>query len=295
MKPSVGNLISSAVARLPNSDSARLDAELLLAKALGKNRTWLFTWPEYQPSAEQITEFESLLAERNEGKPIAYILRRREFWSLELECSEDTLIPRPETELLVEIALSLQLPGDAKILDLGTGTGAIALALKSERPEWQITAVDLMPGAIELAKRNAINLDISGIQWQQGNWFEPLPESATFDLIVSNPPYVEEGSPYLKLGDVRYEPQSALIAGKDGMGDIRAIAAQAQPYLSANGYVLFEHGHEQSDLVRKVFLQNGYQFSEGFKDLNSLHRATVAQNQKISPSFRPPLANSGPK
>lgn len=280
MNNSVGGLISSSVERISGSDSgsdtARLDAELMLAHVLGRSRTWLFIWPEYELDAEQGSRFEELLQQRIVGKPIAHILGRREFWGLDLQCDEHTLIPRPETELLVETALSLDLPADARILDLGTGTGAIALALQSERPKWQVTAVDLIPGAIGLAQRNAESLGISRINWFQGSWFDALPIKTTFDLIVSNPPYVESSSPYLEQGDLRFEPRSALVSGTEGMDDIQQIISAAKPYLVDSGYLLIEHGSTQGALVEQNFAQEAYRSIVGFKDLAGLDRATIA-------------------
>lgn len=276
MNNCVSGLISSAAERISGSDSARLDAELILAHVLGRSRTWLFTWPEYELDSEQGYQFEKLLQQRIVGKPIAHILGRREFWGLDFECNEHTLIPRPETEVLVETALSLDLPADARVLDLGTGTGAIALALQSERPRWQVTAVDLIPGAIELAQRNAESLDISSINWFQGSWFDALPIKTTFDLIVSNPPYVEGSSPYLEQGDLRFEPRSALVSGAEGMDDIQHIISAAKPYLVDSGCLLIEHGSIQGSLVEQKFAQEAYRSIVGFKDLAGLDRCTIA-------------------
>ncbi len=259
------------------SDTPRLDAELILSEVLNKERVWLFTWPEHQLEIGQIAKFESLLAQRAEGKPVAHILGRREFWGLELDCNAHTLIPRPETELLVEMALSLNLPSSAAVLDLGTGTGAIALALKSERPHWQISAVDFVPEAIALARANADKLDISPIKWYLGSWFEPLPENSRFDLVVSNPPYVESDSPWLQKGDVRFEPLSALISGLDGMADIELIAQKAVGHLNPEGWLLVEHGYQQGDRVRHCLQRNGYRQIDLLRDLAGLDRATLAR------------------
>ena len=283
MNNSVSGLISSSVERISDSgsDSARLDAELLLAHVLDRNRTWLFTWPEFKPSTEQSQEFEELLLQRIAGKPIAYILGRREFWGLDFQCNEHTLIPRPETELLVETALSLGLSADASVLDLGTGTGANALALASERPGWNIVAVDAFSDAIKLAKGNASGLGITSVEWQLGSWFEPLSKNQTFDLIISNPPYVEESSPWLSKGDVRFEPRSALVAGQDGMEDIRRIIEGAPFHLKADGTLLLEHGYEQGELVRSAFsaVSSSSSFSPArtLQDLAGLDRATLAK------------------
>ncbi len=277
---SLSDIIISASQKLTDSDSARLDAELIWAHVLGRDRTWLFTWPEYQPSSEEISEFQKLIARRIEGEPIAYILSRREFWGLSLECNASTLIPRPETELLVERALSLDLPDCAKILDLGTGTGAIALALALERPSWDITAVELSESAFELAQSNARNLNILSVDWLQGSWFEPIGNDTLFDLIITNPPYVEEHSPCLKEGDVRFEPRTALTAGRDGMQDIKLIAEFAIDYLVDGGYLLIEHGFNQKNSVSSELEKHRYLSVNGLKDLSGLDRAVLARAPK---------------
>jgi|TARA_B110000483_G_scaffold216241_1_gene267566 release factor glutamine methyltransferase len=274
---SLKGLISSASKKLIDSDSPRLDAELIWAQVLGRDRTWLFTWPDYQPNAEEILESQHLISRRTEGEPIAYILSRREFWGLSLECDSSTLIPRPETELLVEKALNLDLHESARVLDLGTGNGAIALALAVERPNWNICAVELSDPAIELAQRNAQNLNISSVDWLQGSWFEPIAEKAQFDLIISNPPYVEENSSWLEEGDVRFEPRTALTAGVDGMQDIELIAKLSQGYLANGGYILIEHGFNQFEKVFSELVKLGYQSVQGFKDLAGLDRAVLAR------------------
>ena len=276
----IDSVLSLAKASLDKSGSSSpaLDAELILASALGRDRTWLFTWPEYQPSFSQIDQFNQMLQRRVLGEPMAYILGEREFWGLSLECDPSTLIPRPDTELLVEIALGLGLTKEARILDLGTGTGAIALALASERPNWKISAVDLSTAAIDLAQRNAAKLGIGSVEWYRGSWFEPIEEGARFDLIISNPPYVEAGSPWLDRGDLRFEPRTALTSGLEGMDDISLIAKKAQTYLSPSAYLLFEHGFEQADKVKGLLQSQGYQSIKCFKDLSDLDRATLAIN-----------------
>ena len=257
-----------------DTDTARLDAQLLLAEVLGKDRTWLYTWDDAPVSAAHQQAFETMLVRREGGEPVAYILGRREFWGLMFECGQQALIPRPETELLVEKILELELPGDARILDLGTGTGAIALALASERPKWRITAVDLSEATLALATRNLQDQGWNNVCLLQSDWFSSLSINEPFDLIVSNPPYVSSDSPYLDQGDVRFEPRLALIAKHSGMSDIFHILSVAQNYLSASGRVFLEHGFDQQEAVANCFRQNGYKDIQCIYDLNRLPRVT---------------------
>ena len=207
-----------AEAQLPDSPSARLDAELLLAAALGKPRSFLRTWPERVVDREVRERFEGWLARRRAGEPVAYILGRQGFWSLDLEVAPHTLIPRPDTELLVETALQLLPASPARVLDLGTGTGAIALALACERLSWQVSGVDRIPEAVALAERNRERLRLANVGFRQSHWFSAL-EGERFALIVGNPPYIPGSDPHLQQGDVRFEPKSALVAGHDGLDD----------------------------------------------------------------------------
>lgn len=255
-----------AQAQLPDSDSPRLDAELLLMQVLGVNRTWLFTWPDHTLSDEQQQQVEALLARRQQGEPLAYIIGTREFWSLELAVAPSTLIPRPDTETLVEWALTLRLSDKARVLDLGTGTGAIALALASERPHWQMTASDMNADAVALAKHNAKQLALA-VDVQQGSWYQALSSKTIenssgatprFDLIVSNPPYIDPSDIHLNQGDVRFEPRSALVAEHHGLADIEHIIEHAPPYLNANGWLLLEHGYDQAEAVCALLKARGF-------------------------------------
>ncbi|WP_051347301.1 peptide chain release factor N(5)-glutamine methyltransferase [Thiomicrorhabdus chilensis] len=291
---SIAQTLQSASQRLQSqqvSDSPKLDAELLLCHCLGKNRTYLFTWPEKILQPKQQTCFEALLKQRLQGHPIAHLIGQREFWGLNLKVTPDTLIPRPDTEILVETALE-KLPakdftfsfetGQAcpkphnqtcRILDLGTGSGAIALALKHERPDCQVTAVDLSPAALQVAQYNAQTLELE-IDFKPSSWFSGLSESAVYDLIVSNPPYIEDEDEHLQHGDVRFEPLSALTSGKDGLNDLKTIIQQACPFLTAGGWLIVEHGYNQASAVQALFNSYGY--------VNVCSRQDYAGNDRIT-------------
>ena len=263
-------------AELTASDSAVLDTELLLSHALGVNRTYFRTWPDRQPNRDELKTFGLLFQRRLQGEPIAYILGHQGFWSLDLNVSEHTLIPRPETELLVETALELTLPRHSSVLDLGTGTGAIALALASERRNWNITAVDVQPQAVALAEVNRAAHKLDNVQIMQSNWFTALP-SANFDLIVSNPPYIENNDPHLRQGDVRFEPASALVSGADGLDDLILVIGQSAAFLTPSGWLLVEHGYDQGAGVRALFAEVGFSSIETRRDYNQIERVTFGQ------------------
>lgn len=241
-------------------DSARLDAELLLAFCLERNRSFLYAWPEKVVDDAVVHTFEALVQRRCNGEPIAYLTGTRDFWSLQLEVNPSTLIPRPETEKLVEIALQLHcgnLNRDrASVLDLGTGTGAIALALAKERISWRVLGVDINTDAVQLAQRNAEKNQIANARFAQSNWFAGVAEA--FDLIVANPPYIAADDPHLQQGDVRFEPARALVADDDGMAAIAVIAQSAPNYLAPGGWLLLEHGWEQGIAARATLSRNGF-------------------------------------
>lgn len=263
-------------AELTDSDSAVLDTELLLSHALDVSRTYLKTWPDRQPDTDQVTTFTALFQRRLRGEPIAYILGHQGFWSLDLKVSEHTLIPRPETELLVETALELQLPPQSSVLDLGTGTGAIALALACERNDWNITALDFQPQAVALAEENRAAHKLDNVQIVQSNWFAALP-AVKFDLIVSNPPYIENNDPHLSQGDVRFEPASALVSGAEGLDDLILLIGQSVAFLKPNGWLLVEHGYDQGPGVRALFTEAGFSAIETRNDYNQMDRITFGQ------------------
>ncbi len=277
MNLTVENAITTGANLLASSsDSAKLDAQVLLLNILQKPRSYLFTWPEKQLTDEQSQAFERVCERRLNGEPVSHITGYREFWSLQLEVNPTTLIPRPDTETLVELALSCNVPNDAKVLDLGTGTGAIALALGSEMPTWDIIAVDRIDNAVALAKRNQKRLAINNVCVKQSNWFSAL-NNKKFDLIVTNPPYIKYNDKHLHQGDVRFEPLSALVADDAGLADIKQIITQSRDYLHSNGYLLIEHGFEQSAAVRHIFNQMAFINVSTVKDLGNNDRVTFGQ------------------
>ncbi|MDO3381974.1 peptide chain release factor N(5)-glutamine methyltransferase [Gilvimarinus algae] len=255
------------------SDSARLDTEVLLAWVLGKSRSYLYTWPEATLAGAEQEHFEALMAARERGEPIAYLVGEQEFWSLPLKTARHTLIPRADTELLVEQALALALPAEARALDLGTGTGAIALALAKEKPRWTVLAVDRVAEAVALARENARRLQL-GITVLQSDWFAALEGEPGFDLIVSNPPYIDADDAHLAQGDVRFEPTSALVAGGAGLDDLRAIAERARGFLNPGAWLLMEHGWQQGQAVRDLLSRLGYEAVRTHLDLAGHERIT---------------------
>ncbi|AIL63717.1 peptide chain release factor N(5)-glutamine methyltransferase [Pseudomonas alkylphenolica] len=263
-------------AELPDSPTARLDVELLLAAAIGKSRSYLHTWPERIVSSEAALVFAEYLQRRRSGEPVAYILGQQGFWNLDLEVAPHTLIPRPDTELLVETALELLPLSPVRVLDLGTGTGAIALALASERAQWQVMAVDRVLEAVSLAERNRQRLQLNNVQVRSSHWFDAL-KGERFDLIISNPPYIAAEDPHLVAGDVRFEPSSALVAGADGLDDLRVIISQAPAHLQAGGWLLLEHGYDQAAAVRELLAQHDFEQIESRIDLGGHERISLGR------------------
>ena len=262
-------------AKLPG-DAGRLEAELLLCHCLGEPRSYLYARPEQSLSAADLNRYRGLLEARRQGRPIAYLTGRREFWSLDLAVDEHTLIPRPETETLVAWALELALPGDALVADWGTGSGAIALSLASERPRWTVLATDSSDAALRVAERNRARLGLDNVMLLRADWGGPL-AGAGFGLIVSNPPYVAEGDIHLEQGDLRFEPGGALVAGPDGLGAIRRIASEAGRCLANGGWLLLEHGAEQGAAVRALLVSAGFASLSTRRDLAGLERITGGQ------------------
>ncbi len=260
------------------SDSPQLDCELLLCYVLDVDRTWLRTWPEKEISKSLEDKFCALLEQRVQGQPIAYLVGSRGFWSMDLQVSKDTLIPRPETELLVELTLGLKLPKNSHGLDLGTGTGAVVLALASERLDMNFTAVDSQMGAVSLAKKNCQNLGLVNVAIFQSDWFDSVQlKENQFDLIVSNPPYISANDPHLQQGDVRYEPNTALVSGVDGLDDLKKIIAKSPCYLKPEGWLLLEHGFDQGPATAHFMSKAGFQKVVTHKDYNQIDRVTLGQ------------------
>ena len=256
---------------------AFLEAAILLAHVIGRPRSWLFAHPEAPVSRNMEARFDAMIEQRVNGTPIAYLTGTREFWSLDLHITPDTLIPRPETELLVERALALPLPAAARVADLGTGSGAVAAALASERPAWHIIATDTSEGALEVATGNFRRLGLDQVKPRLGSWFRPL-AGERFDLIVSNPPYVAEGDRHLSEGDVAHEPRAALSSGPDGLDALRTLTGAARAHLTPGGWLLVEHGWNQGSAVRKLFAAARFTSAETHRDYAGQERVTGGQS-----------------
>ena len=259
------------------SESPRLDAEVLLAAALGRPRSHLHAWPERMLEPEQADLFSAWLDRRRAGEPVAYLLGRREFWSLELDVTPDTLIPRPETELLVELALE-RLPAHrpVKVADLGTGSGAIALALAVERPQARIVATDQSSAALAVARRNAQRLNITHVEFRQGDWCAPL-AGERFELIVANPPYVAATDCRWQAGKLRFEPPAALISGEEGLDALQIIIAAAPDCLRSSGWLLLEHGYDQGEAVPALLRERGFVQVSDYQDAAGLSRSSCGR------------------
>ena len=263
------------------TDSPRLDAELLLCHVLSVTSASLYTWPEKLLMPAQWQCYWLLVEARCLGKPIAHLIGRQGFWSLDLQVNVSTLIPRPETELLVEVVLELNLPAQASVLDLGTGSGAIALALASEQPHWHVVGVDQSAEAVSLAQINAVRCNLARVTFYQGDWAQGLVKDVHKPLhcVVSNPPYIDAQDPHLSQGDVRYEPLSALVANDHGMADINTIAQQVAQLLAVGGWLVFEHGYDQALKVAKLLTGLGFEQVVTRQDYNGQDRVTLGQWQ----------------
>lgn len=251
----------------------RRDAQVLLCAALDKPLSYLMAWPEANVPDRAESRFREWMARRVGGEPVAYLTGQREFWSLPLKVSQATLIPRPETEVLIERALELELSDSAAVLDLGTGSGAIALALASERPAWRLTATDVSQDALAIARQNASQLCFEHVQWELSSWFNAIGDRR-FDLIVSNPPYLEEGDDHLKVDGLSFEPIEALVAGPTGLEDLTAIIDAAPDFMNGGSFILLEHGYDQSAAVRECLSQRGFVDVGSYKDLAGIERVS---------------------
>jgi release factor glutamine methyltransferase len=272
----IGAALDDATSRLSTvSESPRLDAELLLARSLDVARSYLFAHPEEPMDPGAVVRFHDVLGKRIQGMPMAYITGEKEFWSMTLMVNPATLVPRPDTETLVDQAL-MRIPRRTatRIVDLGTGAGGVALAIARERPLCQVVATDISADALAVASLNARELAIPNVEFVAGHWLEPLAER-TFDLVVSNPPYVASDDPHLAA--LRYEPASALVAGADGLDAIREIAATAMAVLEPGGDLLVEHGAEQADSVAAILRNNGWTEYRAVNDLSGQPRVSIAQ------------------
>jgi release factor glutamine methyltransferase len=278
---SVADCLKKSSQLIDISDSPRLDIEIFLAHILQKDRTYLFTWPEKELTEEQTDQFNQFFSRRLTGEPVAHVIGQREFWSLPLMVNKSTLIPRPDTELLVEAVLGLFAEDDGnqlrRVLDLGTGTGAIVLALANEKKSWRCIGVDKEIAAVELAEKNRTYLKLDNVKILQSDWFAALAVEESFDVIVSNPPYIDPNDEHLMQGDVRFEPLSALVAGKNGLADLELIISQAPQYLASTGWLLVEHGHDQGSAVRDLFAENHFDDINTFRDFGRNERVTIGK------------------
>ena len=263
------------------SESARLDGEVLLAHSLGQSRSHLRAWPEKTIPATESRLFEELIRKRHQGTPVAYLLGEREFWSRSFKVNDSVLIPRPDTELIIELALNLLAEQhNCKIIDLGTGSGVIAITLAAERPKDQVLACDISQAALATAAENAVRLEIGNIRFHLSNWFEKI-EEHDFDMVISNPPYIAADDPHLEQGDVRFEPKQALISPEQGLYDIRVLANQSRQHLKAGAYILIEHGFQQQQDVQAILQQFDYQNVTTHCDLAGNPRVTLGQWQPL--------------
>jgi release factor glutamine methyltransferase len=276
----LADVITEATQTLrPVSPSARRDAELLVQHAAGLTRLQCIVEPERVVAAGARAALAELVERRRRGEPIAYIMGRREFWSLDLEVSPATLIPRPETELLVERAL-MRGTRDTRlnVADLGTGSGAVALAIACERPQWRVVATERSSAALAVALCNSRRLSLGNVEFVAGDWFEPI-AGRRFDAIVSNPPYLRADDPHLQRGDVRAEPRAALVGGDDGLEALRHLIAGAGAHLVPGGWLMLEHGYDQADAVRAMFAAHGFDDIVSLPDLAGHERVTEARRR----------------
>jgi len=275
--PTRAQALTWARQQLEAGESPVLDSDIILGHVLGCNSASLYAWPEKPLEADQWQGFQAAIARRHTGEPVAYIVGEQGFWNLNLQTHPSTLIPRPETELLVELVLAKALPDHTHLLDLGTGTGAIALALAGENASWQVLGVEFNADAVQLAKSNAQLNNITNARFQQGDWAQDIGDG--WHCIVSNPPYIDPQDPHLQQGDVRFEPLSALVADDSGLADIRVIAQQAIQRLNSDGWLLLEHGCDQGQAVRDILLASGFDQVQTELDYGQRERVTLGRKK----------------
>jgi release factor glutamine methyltransferase len=289
----VRELLAESASRLTDraGQDARAEAQILLAHGLGWERAMLWARPEAVVPSAVVAGCRELVRRRAAGEPVAYLTDRRGFWTLELEVSPGVLIPRPETELLVEQVLAT-FPADApvRVADLGTGSGAIALALAAERPGWTVVATDSSPAALDVARRNAARLGLTGVSFRLGDWANALRPGEQFGVVVSNPPYVADGDPHLAAGDLPWEPRLALVGGPDGLDGIRRLVPAAVPHLAPGGWLLLEHGADQGGAVRNILARADLGGVYTVRDLAGLERVSGGRLRAVVP---PPVGFSG--
>ena len=297
---SIKSQLTWAQEHLQNSPSPLIDAEVLLAFILNKNRAYLYSWPEKILSPSELINYQNLIKQRSQGTPIAYLINSREFWSLDLITNPNVLIPRPETELLVEAVLKYlgsnpplcpvghigpplhglnqnQVRTTTTIADFGTGSGAIAIALSCERPDWKIFALDSSKQALSIAEQNIQKHGCSNITLIHSHWGKNLHTPHSLDAIVSNPPYLAQNDPHLALGDLRFEPKSALVSGESGLEDFEQIIQDAKLLLKPQGFLFFEHGYQQAESIYQLLIKNNFSFITTLKDINNHDRVSVGQ------------------
>jgi release factor glutamine methyltransferase len=279
LSTTIAEALKQASSQLTHSDSPKLDAELLLLMLLDKPRTHLFCWPDELLSEALLIDYKAAIQKRANGTPIAHLTGVREFWSRDFQVTADTLIPRPDTELLIELALeNLATNPQGLIADLGTGSGIIGITLALEKPNIEVIATDMSPKALAVAQKNAQRLAAKNIHFRLSDWFAEINEK-DFQLIISNPPYIADNDPHLKQGDIRFEPNSALTSGAEGLDDIEIIATEARHHLLKGGQLLLEHGYNQAENVRRILTKKGYSNIQPHTDLAGHLRATSAEWQ----------------
>lgn len=275
MSASIGDILELASRLEAISDSPALDIQVILCHVLGKSRSYLYSHSEDKLPESQLTTFFELLRRRQNGEPVVHLTGTKGFWNIELSVNPTVLIPRPETELLVELALSLEQDQIKSMVDLGTGSGAIAISLARERPDWIVFATDITTGAITTARRNALSNN-ANVNFIQGHWCRPLADMR-FDLIVSNPPYIKANDPHLAQPELKYEPLVALISDIDGLTALREIIANSKRHLNPGGRIILEHGYDQSNKVCAMLASNGYHSIEAYQDIANTDRAVMAR------------------